>query len=66
MASKARDGRGRDKKRKDGASRTMTANDETLPKTFDPLRHLGTGRSIKQYLTTVSGTKYQRTASYIA
>ena len=66
MASKARDGRGGDKKRQDGALQTMTSNDETLPKTFSPLRHLGKDQSFKQYLTTVSGTKYQRTASYIA
>ena len=66
MAFKAKDGRGRDKKRKKGAPQPMTAQDERISKTFDPIRHLGRHQTYEQYLTTVSGTKYQRTASYIA
>ena len=33
---------------------------------FDPIRHLGRHQTYEQYLTTVNGTTYQRTASYIA
>ena len=44
----------------------MTAHDKRISKTFDPIRHLGRQRTFEQYLAKVSGTKQQRTASYIA
>ena len=66
MASKAKDGRGRDKTRKKGAPQPMTAHKEKISKTFDPIRYLGRQWTFEQYLAKVSGTKQRRTASYIA